>query len=627
MLVGLLLPAPAGAAGYVVFGSSNPGVNTYLMRDDGTGLRELVGGESPAFSPNGKRVVYVGDEGDLWLMGADGTGKTRLTHDDPTDPNRAQLWYDEPVFLTEDTIVYSHVSTDGGYRRIWKMSLTTGERVQLTHGDSSWDIQPAASPDGQEIAFVRWGGRDEADPYAKSTIYKIKADGSGLRRLSYSDGTMYDGAFDPSFSPKGTRIIFTRVPDAGGCCGHAGGDVWVTSADGSDPRPVALGKHARHPQFSPFETRVMFTAPAPGHSQYGWRSLYTADADGSNPRQMQTIDPYGNEIYVGRFDWHKKPPPDRDNDGIADDDDACPDLAGTASNGCPDGDGDSVPDNQDVCPRDPGPKPSGCPDSDGDGLVDNEDACPSQAGPRPSGCPERDSDGDGVLDRSDACPNMSGEGPDGCPGDADRDGVPDARDNCPIDRNPDQADRDRDGAGNACDASSSKPKRPRNGRREKGRRKKKSSREKVVPVKSKIALELSHDRLQLEVAGQFKRLAHDTAEKCAAEWILFIPKTVTEFAWNVFQFGLGQVIGKGATGVCGVSKQAAGTAIALYAMYLKHEPTTIVASLDEIKRSRPLPVLCRARVVLATRHASRMTFDVRYWKLPYMKKCGDVLLG
>jgi hypothetical protein len=39
------------------------------------------------------------------------------------------------------------------------------------------------------------------------------------------------------------------------------------------------------------------------------------------------------------------------------------------------------------------------------------------------------------------------------PGDRDGDGVPDAGDNCPDDPNPEQADLDRDGAGDACDAT------------------------------------------------------------------------------------------------------------------------------------------------------------------------------
>jgi hypothetical protein len=56
---------------------------------------------------------------------------------------------------------------------------------------------------------------------------------------------------------------------------------------------------------------------------------------------------------------------DRDDDGIPDDEDACPNVPGPASNdGCPfgDRDGDGIPDNEDACPDVPGPASNdGCP--------------------------------------------------------------------------------------------------------------------------------------------------------------------------------------------------------------------------------------------------------------------------
>ena len=67
------------------------------------------------------------------------------------------------------------------------------------------------------------------------------------------------------------------------------------------------------------------------------------------------------------------PPSDRDNDGVVDADDACPDTAGLTTtnpktNGCPDPDRDkdTIPNDQDACPdtpgpSDPNPKKNGCP--------------------------------------------------------------------------------------------------------------------------------------------------------------------------------------------------------------------------------------------------------------------------
>ena len=84
---------------------------------------------------------------------------------------------------------------------------------------------------------------------------------------------------------------------------------------------------------------------------------------------------------------------DRDNDGVPDDEDECPNTGGDVdSTGCPvveeeDSDNDGVPDDVDRCPNTPaGSNPSnsrpGCPaatqpDSDNDGVPNATDACPN----------------------------------------------------------------------------------------------------------------------------------------------------------------------------------------------------------------------------------------------------------
>jgi len=72
-------------------------------------------------------------------------------------------------------------------------------------------------------------------------------------------------------------------------------------------------------------------------------------------------------------------------------------------------------------------------DADQDGIIDDCDNCPAVGNPDQADC---DGDGEG-----DAC-----EGDD-----LDDDGVPDEQDNCECHYNPDQADSDCDGVGDACD--------------------------------------------------------------------------------------------------------------------------------------------------------------------------------
>lgn len=106
-----------------------------------------------------------------------------------------------------------------------------------------------------------------------------------------------------------------------------------------------------------------------------------------------TWENYGNKHFqhsIGlgfRFRAEK----DRDEDGIFDKDDACPDTPGLAEfNGCPDTDGDGIQDAEDACPDEAGLTVfNGCPDSDNDGVQDSLDECPDVVGTAANnGCPE-----------------------------------------------------------------------------------------------------------------------------------------------------------------------------------------------------------------------------------------------
>lgn len=178
------------------------------------------------------------------------------------------------------------------------------------------------------------------------------------------------------------------------------------------------------------------------------------DIDSNDERERDT---YKNLSYTGGLifqfggvDEVRKTPlaMDKDQDGVIDKFDRCPDTAEGVvvdASGCPqDRDGDGVPNFRDLCPGTPAGAvvdSRGCPiDTDKDGVPDGLDLCPDTAPGTTvdeEGCSEStsmDTDGDGVQDGVDKCPNTPEGIPVndyGCPRDSDGDGVFDFEDECP----------------------------------------------------------------------------------------------------------------------------------------------------------------------------------------------------
>lgn len=167
------------------------------------------------------------------------------------------------------------------------------------------------------------------------------------------------------------------------------------------------------------------------------------------------------------------PAEDRDNDGVHNDDDDCPDRYNPVQS---DRDGDTFGDVCDDCPGYPNTDPaggilptSGCDDPDDDRIPTWTDNCPELATDEAgnfdldedglgASCDD-DWDGDGVLNDVDNCPRVSnpdqenlhgGEAGDVCD-DSDSDGVLDEHDLCPLTPDPEQHDLDEDGLGDLCD--------------------------------------------------------------------------------------------------------------------------------------------------------------------------------
>jgi Tol biopolymer transport system component len=168
---------------------------------------------------------------------------------------------------SRDRIVFAS-GTSGNYD-IYVMDQDGGNRVQLTALPSQ-DVQPAPSPDGTRIAFASIEGPDY--------ISVMNADGSGVTRLTGVPGKYPGEAACPSWSPDGSRILFTGFV-------NGSTNLFVMNADGSHVVNLTNDDSLRDDvgAWSPDGRQIAFArwagTPLLPH-------IHVMDAGGSNVRQL-----------------------------------------------------------------------------------------------------------------------------------------------------------------------------------------------------------------------------------------------------------------------------------------------------------------------------------------------------
>ncbi|MYV99959.1 amidohydrolase family protein [Streptomyces sp. SID3343] len=167
----------------------------------------------------------------LWSVPLSGGPARALTTPD-LEPTR-------PTFSPDGRLLAFAAYRGGGFH-LWTMGPDGSGLRQLT--DGPWDDRsPAWSPDGTQLAFASERGGDPVtgSPYRVWTVDPRSGALTRVSGLPHQEGPPENGAwedFDPTWSPRGDRILFVRA-DAGGSAPAARSIVSVR-ADGVGPVTV-----------------------------------------------------------------------------------------------------------------------------------------------------------------------------------------------------------------------------------------------------------------------------------------------------------------------------------------------------------------------------------------------------
>lgn len=178
--------------------------NVYVGRADGSALQPITFAAPNTlpniwarWSPDGARIAWESQfaccgvaNREMWIMNADGSGKTRLTSNGYWDGGPS--WAPDGSTLAFD-------SDRNGTRQIFTMSADGTNVTQLT--TDGLDFQPRFSPDGSRIMFTRQSG-------GRVDVWVMNRDGSGQRPLTFTGNNR-----EADWSPNGEWIAFRSDRD------------------------------------------------------------------------------------------------------------------------------------------------------------------------------------------------------------------------------------------------------------------------------------------------------------------------------------------------------------------------------------------------------------------------------
>ena len=298
--LGLAVAGWGQADGKIVFISDREGYeDVWIMNADGSDPVNLTKGRdcaSPAWSPDGMQIAYIGDifdddqyGGEIWLMDADGGNPQQLT-DDSVDGIRLS-WSEDGSSIYYD--VLGAPTDDGNLIDSFVMALDGSGSSPVDRRGGPHFRYASRSPDGTKEAVVVLREKGDEENLARLQITNIgegepsviplpELHQSGLCvfdptgplpvRSDFPKGTVCvsDNTWilSPTWSPNSMRVAFTSLTKF----------IWAVDIDGSNLVELTNGLGGRNPAWQP----VVPSAAATSVESQSWGRIKSLLSTGTH---------------------------------------------------------------------------------------------------------------------------------------------------------------------------------------------------------------------------------------------------------------------------------------------------------------------------------------------------------
>lgn len=134
--------------------------------------------------------------------------------------------------------------------KLWIKTLPNGTPKRLTNDEKNYEWYPSFSLDGKWIVYTTWNDNE------KSSISKVKFDGSGQKKLT----TRIGHYIEPEFSPDGKKVVYRRIGGdglRGPTYSKDQGVYWIPSDGG---KPTLITEEGSNPTFNKTSDRIFLIA-------------------------------------------------------------------------------------------------------------------------------------------------------------------------------------------------------------------------------------------------------------------------------------------------------------------------------------------------------------------------------